>query len=51
MPRGDQTTLDSLTLSDRYTVDRELGRDLDALFSGGASRNVVAVKASYWLSW
>jgi hypothetical protein len=28
-----------------------LGRDLDALFSGGASRNVVAVKASYWLSW
>ena len=28
-----------------------LGRDLDALFSGGESRNVVAVKASYWLSW
>jgi hypothetical protein len=28
-----------------------LGRDLDALFSGGDSRNVVAVKASYWLSW
>ncbi|HEX7336541.1 MAG TPA: DUF5916 domain-containing protein [Gemmatimonadales bacterium] len=28
-----------------------LGRDLDALFSGGASRNVLAVKASYWLSW
>ena len=28
-----------------------LGRDVDALFSGGASRNVVAVKASYWLSW
>jgi len=28
-----------------------LGRDLDALFSGGASPNVVAVKASYWLSW
>jgi hypothetical protein len=27
------------------------GRDVDALFSGGASRNVVAVKASYWLSW
>ena len=28
-----------------------LGRDLDALFSGGDSRNVLAVKASYWLSW
>jgi hypothetical protein len=28
-----------------------LGRDVDALFSGGDSRNVVAVKASYWLSW
>jgi hypothetical protein len=28
-----------------------LGRDVDALFAGGASRNVVAVKASYWLSW
>ncbi len=28
-----------------------LGRDADALFSGGESRNVVAVKASYWLSW
>jgi hypothetical protein len=28
-----------------------LGRDVDALFSGGVSRNVVAVKASYWLSW
>ncbi len=28
-----------------------LGRDVDALFSGGASRNVIAVKASYWLSW
>jgi hypothetical protein len=28
-----------------------LGRDLDALFSGGVSRNVLAVKASYWLSW
>jgi hypothetical protein len=28
-----------------------LGRDLDALFSGGESRNVLAVKASYWLSW
>jgi hypothetical protein len=28
-----------------------LGRDVDALFSGGESRNVVAVKASYWLSW
>jgi hypothetical protein len=28
-----------------------LGRDVDALFSGGLSRNVVAVKASYWLSW
>ena len=28
-----------------------LGRDLDAVFSGGAARNVLAVKASYWLSW
>jgi Domain of unknown function (DUF5916) len=28
-----------------------LGRDVDALFSGGLSRNVLAVKASYWLSW
>jgi hypothetical protein len=28
-----------------------LGRDVDALFTGGESRNVVAVKASYWLSW
>ena len=28
-----------------------LGRDLDALFGGGESRNVLAVKASYWLSW
>jgi len=26
-------------------------RDVDALFSGGQSRNVLAVKASYWLSW
>jgi uncharacterized protein DUF5916 len=26
-------------------------RDVDALFSGGESRNVLAVKASYWLSW
>ncbi len=28
-----------------------LGRDVEALFTGGASRNVIAVKASYWLSW
>jgi uncharacterized protein DUF5916 len=28
-----------------------LGRDIDALFSGGESRNLLAVKASYWLSW
>lgn len=28
-----------------------LGRDVDALFAGGESRNVIAVKASYWLSW
>ena len=28
-----------------------LGRDVDALFSGGDSRDVIAVKASYWLSW
>jgi len=28
-----------------------LRRDVDALFTGGESRNVLAVKASYWLSW
>ena len=28
-----------------------LGRDVNALFSGGESRNVLAVKASYWLDW
>jgi uncharacterized protein DUF5916/cellulose/xylan binding protein with CBM9 domain len=28
-----------------------LGRDIDALFSSGESRNVLAIKASYWLSW
>jgi hypothetical protein len=28
-----------------------VGRDLDALFAGGESRNVLAVKANYWLSW
>ena len=28
-----------------------LGRDLDALFTGGRSANVIAVKANYWLSW
>jgi hypothetical protein len=28
-----------------------LGRDVDALFTGGESRNVLAVKASYWLDW
>jgi hypothetical protein len=28
-----------------------LGRDVDALFSGGDARNLLAVKASYWLSW
>ena len=28
-----------------------LGRDVDALFSGGDARNVLAVKVSYWLSW
>jgi len=33
------------------TGDLELGRDLDAIFTGGESRNVLAVKASYWLSW
>jgi hypothetical protein len=31
--------------------DFRLGRDVDALFSGGESRNVLAIKASYWLSW
>jgi hypothetical protein len=28
-----------------------LGRDLGALFGSGESRNVLAAKASYWLSW
>jgi hypothetical protein len=28
-----------------------LSRDVGAVFSGGESRNVLAVKASYWLSW
>jgi hypothetical protein len=28
-----------------------LGRDIDAVFSGGESHNLLAVKASYWLSW
>jgi hypothetical protein len=28
-----------------------LSRDVNALFAGGESRNVLAVKASYWLSW
>ena len=28
-----------------------LGRDVDGLFAGGSSRNVIAVKGSYWLSW
>jgi hypothetical protein len=39
--RDNDTTLGTL----------RLGRDLDALLSGGQSRNVLAVKASYWLSW
>ena len=26
-------------------------RDVDAVFSGGQARNLLAVKASYWLSW
>jgi hypothetical protein len=29
----------------------DLGRDLDAVFKGGEGRNVLAVKASYWLTW
>ena len=29
----------------------QLSRDVNALFAGGESRNVLAVKASYWLSW
>ena len=37
--------------NDTALGDLRLGRDLGALFSGGASRNVLAVKASYWLSW
>jgi hypothetical protein len=31
--------------------DFRLGRDLNAVFTGGESRNLLAVKASYWLSW
>jgi hypothetical protein len=37
--------------NDDTSGNLQLGDDLDALFSGGASRNVLAVKASYWLSW
>ena len=37
--------------NDEALGDVRLGRDLDAVFSGGESRNVLAVKASYWLSW
>ena len=37
--------------NDESFGDLRLGRDVDALFSGGESRNVLAVKASYWLSW
>jgi hypothetical protein len=28
-----------------------LDRDVDALFGGGDARNLLALKASYWLSW
>ena len=37
--------------NDEHFGNLRLGRDVDALLSGGVSRNVVAVKASYWLSW
>jgi Domain of unknown function (DUF5916) len=37
--------------NDEASGDLQLGRDLDAIFTGGESRNVLAVKASYWLSW
>jgi hypothetical protein len=37
--------------NDETFGDLRVGRDVDALFTGGQSRNVVAVKASYWLSW
>ena len=37
--------------NDEAAGDLQLGRDLDAIFTGGESRNVLAVKASYWLSW
>jgi hypothetical protein len=37
--------------NDEAFGDLRLGRDLDAVFTGGESRNVLAVKASYWLSW
>jgi hypothetical protein len=37
--------------NDDTSGDLQLGRDLDAIFSGGESRNVLAVKASYWLTW
>ena len=37
--------------SDDASGDLDLGQDVGAVLTGGASRNVVAVKASYWLSW
>jgi hypothetical protein len=37
--------------SDDTSGDLDVSRDVDALLTGGAARNVVAVKASYWLSW
>jgi hypothetical protein len=37
--------------NDESFGDLRLSRDVNALFAGGESRNVLAVKASYWLSW
>jgi Domain of unknown function (DUF5916) len=37
--------------NDERFGDLRLSRDVDALLAGGESRNVLAVKASYWLSW
>jgi len=37
--------------NDESLGNLRVGRDVDAVFSGGVSRNLLAIKASYWLSW
>ena len=37
--------------SDQPYGDLQVGRDLGAVFTEGEARTVLAVKASYWLSW